>query len=610
MEKRALRLRALQTLILRIEHRLHKMEKRSQRFSIIRLLIFLSTAGLCILVAYFLPDRFYWMVIGLGTIVFNIIAYYHRRLERSAKRHRIWLQIKTTQWARMQLNWASIPAPLEQPSERDHPFEVDLNLTGVKSLHHLLDLSITVEGSGRLKKWLLTATPDLSEIRRRQTLVQEMTPLSRFRDKLRLSLMEVTHEPLEGKKLLTWLAQKSHRSPSWLLPLFSVLALFNLTFFVLNYFNFIPEYWWQFTFFAYAALYLFYAENIASIFNEAIFLEDELAKLKALLLYLETYPYGQNKNLAELCRRFIGTTKRPSEQLQQVGAVATAIGLRMNPLMRILLNAILPWDWYCAYFLDKQKTKLAAVLPDWLDVCFELEALNSLANFSYLNPDYNFPEIVTSGNQLHAQQIGHPLIPAGHRITNDFVLQNLGELAMITGSNMSGKSTFLRTLGINLSLAYAGGPVCASHLQISLLRLFTSLNVNDSLSDGFSFFYAEVRRLKALLEALQNTQAPPLFFLIDEIFKGTNNRERLIGSRAYVRALVGQNGFGVISTHDLELTTLAETFPQIHNYHFREEVVDDKMHFDYKLHLGPCPTTNALKIMELAGLPVEMPFIQ
>ena len=607
MIPRPTRWRALTHQILRIENRLQKMHKLSRRYSTIRLLIFLSTVGLCIIAAYFLPALFFWIAIGLGVTLFNIVAYYHRRLERSAKRHRIWLRLKLTQLARMQLDWSAIPVPTEQPPERDHPFETDLNLTGVKSLHHLLDLAITVEGSGRLKKWLLTTVPQRSAIQQRQARVHEITPLSRFRDKLRLSFMEVTNEPLEGKKLLTWLAQKNLRSPAWLLPLFSVFALLNPALFVLNHLQFIPEYW-PFTFFAYAALYLLYAENIASLFNEAIFLEDELAKLKALLLYLETYPYGQNKNLAELCHLFTSPAKRPSAQLKQVRAVVTAIGLRMNPLMRVLLNAILPWDWYCAYFLDKQKDQLATVLPNWLEVCFELEALNSLANFSYLNPQYTFPEIVADRQRLQAQQLGHPLIPAEHRVVNDFALQNLGELAMVTGSNMSGKSTFLRTLGINLSLAYAGGPVCANHLQIPLLRLFTSLNINDSLSDGFSFFYAEVRRLKALLEALQNTQAPPLFFLIDEIFKGTNNRERLIGSRAYVRALVGQNGFGMISTHDLELTTLAESFPQIHNYHFREEVVDGKMHFDYKLHLGPCPTTNALKIMELAGLPVETSF--
>ncbi len=604
MVKRLTRLRALQNQILRVENRLQKMEKLSRRYSMIRLLIFLSVAGLCILITYFLSDLFFWITAGLGVIVFNVVAYSHRRLERSAKRHHIWRQIKITQLARKQLDWAAIPAPAEQPPERDHPFEIDLNITGAKSLHHLLDLAITVEGSARLKKWLLGTTPELHEIRQRQTRIQEITPLSRFRDKLLLSFMEVTNEPLEGKKFLAWLAQKSLRSHSWLLPLFSALALLNLALFVLTHLQLTPEYW-LFTFFVYAALYLVYAENITSIFDEALFLEEKLDKLKTILFYLESYPYGRNKNLAALCSVFKVSTKRPSAQLKQIRAIATAIGLRMNPLARILLNAIMPWDWYCAYFLARQKAKLAEALPQWLEVCFELEALNSLANFSYLNPDYTFAEIVKDDKKLQARQIGHPLIPTEQRITNDFSLQNLGELAMVTGSNMSGKSTFLRTLGINLSLAYAGGPVCANHLQVSLLRLFTSLNVNDSLSDGFSFFYAEVRRLKALLESLQNGQAPPLFFLIDEIFKGTNNRERLIGSRAYVRALVGQNGFGVIATHDLELTTLAEAFPQIHNFHFREEVVAGKMIFDYKLHSGPCPTTNALKIMALAGLPVE-----
>ena len=604
MPKRALRLQALQNQILRVENRLQKMENRSRRYSLMRLLIFLSTAGLCLLTTYFLPDLFFWSAAGLGLIVFNVVAYYHRRLEGGAKRHRIWLQIKIAQLARMQLDWAAIPAPAEHPPERDHPFEIDLNLTGPKSLHHLLNLAVTVEGSVRLKKWLLTTTPQRHEIESRQARVQEMTPLARFRDKLLLSFMEVTSEPLEGKKFSAWLAQKNLRAPQWLLPLFSALALLNLTLFILNHFSLLAAYW-QLTFFIYVALYFFYADNLTSIFEESLFLQDELDKLKVILFYLESYPYAKNKNLAALCSVFKDPVHRPSTQLQQIRRIAIAIGLRMNPLMRVLLNAVLPWDWYCAYFLDNEKARLAAELPQWLEVCFELEALNALANFAYLNPDYTFPEMAATAVHLQAHDIAHPLIPAEQRVANNFALHNLGELAMITGSNMSGKSTFLRTLGVNLSLAYAGGPVCARHLQTSLFRLFTSLNVNDSLSDGFSFFYAEVRRLKALLEALKKTPAPPLFFLIDEIFKGTNNRERLIGSRAYVRALVGQNGFGVISTHDLELTALAEAFSQIHNYHFREEVSGGKMIFDYKLHDGPCPTTNALKIMELAGLPVD-----
>jgi DNA mismatch repair ATPase MutS len=169
---------------------------------------------------------------------------------------------------------------------------------------------------------------------------------------------------------------------------------------------------------------------------------------------------------------------------------------------------------------------------------------------------------------------------------------------------MSGKSTFLRTLGVNLCLALNGAPVLAAALRTMPFRVFTCITVSDSVTDGMSYFYAEVRRLKALLEALQEADSCPLFFLIDEIFRGTNNRERHIGSRAYIQALVGSHGVGVVSTHDLDLVTLEQEIGGIHNAHFREDIVTDTMVFDYRLRPGPCPTTNALHIMRLAGVPL------
>jgi hypothetical protein len=434
--------------------------------------------------------------------------------------------------------------------------------------------------------------------------------MSRFRDKLLLNLAVVTREPLQGKRFLAWLHRETPRSPRWLLPLFWALAALTITLFVLNSADILPRYWLM-TLFIYAGLYLMNAERIKEIFEEAIFLDEELNKLKTILLYLESYSYGKNQNLAKLCSPLCAAKQRPSVQLKKIKRIVAAVGLRMNPIVRVLLNVVGPWDFHCAHLLDKQKSRLAEALPAWLDICFELEALAALANFAYLNPELTFPELrigdFDSARPLfHAQGLGHPLIPTEQRVHNDFTLQNTGELAMITGSNMSGKSTFLKTLGLNLCLAYAGGPVCAGRLQTTPFRLFTCITVSDSVTDGFSFFYAEVRRLKALLNELKKEHAYPLFFLIDEIFKGTNNRERLIGSRAYIRVLVGQNGVGAISTHDLELTALANALPNVRNYHFREEVFDGKMVFDYKLHDGPCPTTNALKIMQLAGLPVDL----
>jgi hypothetical protein len=577
----------------------------NRRFSMARLLIFLVSVALCVLAVYAINETAGWISIASGLVLFNIVAYYHRRLERRMARHKIWLQIKTTQLSRMQLNWPAIPEPPVTPSDPDHPFEGDLDLTGKKSLQHLLDLAITQEGSRRLKDWLLETNPELEQILRRQTLAQELAPMARFRDKLLLNFAGVTREPLQGKKFLAWLQNQTPRAPRWLLPLFWALAGSNITLFLLNSLGVMPRYW-IISLFIYAGLYLMNTESLDSIFEEAIFLEEELRKLQTILLYLENYPYDKNQHLAALCQPFYHEKKRPSAQMRQIKLVVTAIGLRMNPVVKILLNAIVPWDFSFAHWLDKQKFRLAEALPVWLDRCFELEALMALANFAYLNPEYTFPKIGAETQPLvQAHGLGHPLIPAEQRVPNNFVLHHAGELAMITGSNMSGKSTFLKTLGINLSLAFAGGPVCATELRTSLFRLFTCIKVNDSVTDGFSFFYVEVKRFKKLLEVLVEKCGHPFFFLIDEIFKGTNNCERFIGSCSYIRALVGQNGVGAISMHDLELMVLADSFPAFCNYHFREEVLDGKMVFDYKLRPGPCPTTNALKIMQLEGLPVE-----
>jgi DNA mismatch repair ATPase MutS len=170
---------------------------------------------------------------------------------------------------------------------------------------------------------------------------------------------------------------------------------------------------------------------------------------------------------------------------------------------------------------------------------------------------------------------------------------------------MSGKSTFLRTLGINLVLVFSGGPVLATRLRTVPFRVYTCIAISDSLANGISYFYAEVRRLKTLLDELKQDHTLPLFFLIDEIFRGTNNKERRIGSKSFINTLAGQHGVGLISTHDLELTHFEDKIPGVYNFHFREEVFMDRMSFDYILRPGPSPTTNALKIMALAGLPVS-----
>jgi ABC-type multidrug transport system fused ATPase/permease subunit len=600
----------------RLSKRIDRLDRRSNRLSWTRVAIFFGGLALSVL-AFFVNGWLCAALVVITLLAFGIVAYYHGKIDRSLARHSLLLHIRRTQIARMRLDWEHIP-DLYQPALRaEHPFEVDLDITGPHSLHRLLNTAVSQEGSTRLANWLLETRPDLAAVQQRQELVRELTQLVRFRDKLSLSGIETIAsrhmaEQVEGERLLRWLAQ---HKPSNKLPLLfwatTLLNALTLILFVLSLFVAMPQLW---IFTLLGGLFLFFvtAQQRGDIFEDASYLRYAFATLSAVFTYLERYPYGRHSRVKQLCEPlWERRDQSPSRLLQRVGRIASAATLKSNGLLWLIVNALVPWDVYCAYRLSQYKERIAQRLPIWLDVWFELEALCSLATFAYLNPEYTLPEVVPNEEldahtvRFEAQDLGHPLILVEKKVVNSFELDRLGEVIIITGSNMAGKSTFLRTLGVNLCLAYAGGPVNARSLRASLFRIFTCIRVSDSVTEGYSYFYAEVRRLRRLLDALEQTGDYPLFFLIDEIFKGTNNRERLIGSRAYIRALVGHNCVGAISTHDLELVKLADSLPQVQNYHFREEVVDGNMVFDYILRPGPCPTTNALKIMQMEGLPVE-----
>jgi VIT1/CCC1 family predicted Fe2+/Mn2+ transporter len=608
------RVHLLERQVERLRKRIDRLEERSNRYSWARVTIFLGGLTLAAL-AFFFVNRWIGIAVAVVAVVlFTLVARCHGRIERSLARHRILASIKATQIARVRLDWEAIPAAPTTAPIADHPFEIDLDISGPRSLYQLLNTAASREGGQRLLDWLLSTTPDLQEIRRRQTLVRELAPLILFRDKLLMNSLLASRrasEQLEGKRLLRWLAMQS-QSASLLLLLLGASALCTVTavLLILNVFFAFP-YYWPLSILATLALFFATAHLRGDLFGDSYYLHDAFATLSTVFEYLERYPYGRHQHLKKLCAPFFADrAARPSLLLTRTARIASASTLKNNGILWLLVNAVVPWDAYCAYRLQRYKAQIAARLPLWLDVWFELEALCSLATFAYLNPDYTLPDFlpttVQSGQSIFsAADVGHPLIPPEKKVTNSFVINNLGEVAIITGSNMSGKSTFLRTLGVNLCLAYAGAPVNATTLHASLFRIFTCIRVSDSVTDGYSYFYAEVRRLKALLVALARAEQLPLFFLIDEIFKGTNNRERLIGSRSYVRALVGGNCAGLISTHDLELVHLADALPEVANYHFREDVVDGHMVFDYVLRPGPSPTTNALKIMRMEGLPIE-----
>ncbi|HEY7419967.1 MAG TPA: hypothetical protein VH593_32615 [Ktedonobacteraceae bacterium] len=602
----------LERHITRLQRRIDILDKRSTRYSWIRVVIFFGGLFLTLLawiVFSWLPGI---LLLVLTVVAFGIAARYHGQIDHSLTRHTVWLQIKSDHIARMKLDWSHLPSAEAYTPRDEHPFENDLDISGRYSVHRLLNVAISREGAQRLREWLLVTRPNTEVLRHRQALVRELTPLTSFRDKLTMNSLLAGRDReqyLDGRRLLNWLQQR--KPASSLLPWLLLLTAFHVltvVLFVLNVLGLLAPLWVG-SLVAAVIVFLSTGEQRGDIFDEAVYLRYSFSTLSTIFSFLEKYPYGRYALLKQACEPFYREGGHgPTSLLRRTSQVADAATLKKNAMIWIAVNALVPWDIYCAYRLRQYKERVAERVPEWLDAWYELEALCSLANFAHLNPEYTMPEVTdapdASTTLLSAHELGHPLIPVEKKICNDFMLDEMGEVVIVTGSNMAGKSTFLRTLGINLCLAYAGGPVNAAALRTRPFRLFSCIRVSDSVTEGYSYFYSEVRRLHALLVELEQP-GYPLLFLIDEIFKGTNNRERLIGSRSFVHALVGRNCLGIISTHDLELVKLADVLPQVKNFHFREEVVEGRMVFDYQLRSGPCPTTNALKIMQMEGLPVE-----
>lgn len=607
------RLAAFDRYIRRLEARQQALAARDQRFVFARLATIIPGIVAAILILILPENQLVKLAFGVLVAGFAGVVFLHRKVDRSRLNVRLALALALTQRSRMTLDWQGIPISPPIAVDAGHPFANDLDLVGSQSLHQLIDTAISRGGSQRLSSWLLQPLPEAEKIRQRQALLQEMLPLTGFRNRLAkkgIQFRDDVKEHWDGEKLLNWLNQNMpQRSFLPTLALLSCMAAVNIVLYLLNSLGVLPAYW-MIGVALYGLIYLYRYGDYKALFEDAYTIGKSLGQLQEILAFLEEYPYPRGGGLEQLCAPFRQADQRPSRYMRRLVWITSAVSLGNNQVYGLIFNAVAPWNLIFAHIMKRYKEALRASLIHWQDTWYELEALNSLANFAYLNPGYVFPQLMVEPPGaaqviFEACSLGHPLLPDGVKVCNDFSFHKLGEVAIITGSNMSGKSTFLRTLGINLCLAQAGGPVNATNLRAMLFRVFTCIQVSDSLSNGISYFYAEVRRLRALLGAIQADSPYPLFFLVDEIYRGTNNRERQIGSQAYVRALTQFCGVGLVSTHDLELVKLADQGEAVLNYHFREDVQDDRMVFDYRLQPGPCPTTNALKIMRLEGLPVE-----
>ena len=582
-----------------------KINKKSGTTGIIRAVLFFSIVIL-LPVAY-LNFSLISSVIILVPIfaAFVFVSIIQVKLLNFLKIIRNWIKIKNSFISRIKLDWENIEARKLPENIKINLIETDLDLTGNRSLHQLIDFSVSTEGSLLLREFLVNHNLNEEEIVKKQNIVKEILVLNRFREKFLLTLSLVSNKKLDSKIFVGWMKKNSgEKIFTGILITTTTLVIINLVLIILAITNVLNTAW-IISSFIYFAVYNLFNKYHKGISHDSEILKDELGRFSRILEFIENYNFANYKNLKNLCEPIQNKTSSPYLLLKKINRIVTILTFKANQIVWGAAAFLFPIDFYLAYFLQKYKKKISENFESWLNVWHNLEVYVSIANFAYLNPEYKFPKIIKDKFEFKAEELGHPLINFQKRINNSFEIKNVGEAFIITGSNMSGKSTFLRTLGINVCLAYAGAPVDAKSFSLSTMKIFSCIKVSDSVIDGISYFYSEVKRLKELLDLINNNNREPVFYLIDEIFKGTNNIERRKGSSSFIKSLTGKNCVGLISTHDLELVNLADGNKFIINYHFKEEVQKDKMIFDYKLREGPCPTTNALKIMEIEGLPVD-----
>ncbi len=599
---------AIKNQIRRLQQKVDNLQQLTKRISSIRLGAFLA-GMLLIYLAARSGNSWLFAITAIAAIAaFMWLISRHRKIDEAIEQFSAWKKIRRRHLARKILNWDEIPRhSLSVDKYRSHPFARDYNIIGKHSLLQLIDTT-TYQGSRNyVKTWLLNRQPDIAELSERQKLIKELKPMAHFRDRIHLYASTAQKKKKETdwnmQQLLQWLGSTHKNGYTTPLIILGSLAVINITLLALFLIGIIGPFV-IFSFVIYMLTYNFYSSKISGLFDEARQIEKLLTQFRPVLLYLESFTYQKESKLAGFCNVYHQPDKKPSHYLKKIIRIASAASSQSSELIWLLLNIIGPWDMYYAKKLNAYKNELEPKLTHWLERFYRLEALNCIANFAWLNDDYIFAlPNSDETSAFKAERLGHPLIPENKKVTNDLTIENTGDILLITGSNMAGKSTFLRTIGINLCLCFAGAPVNAAAFQTIPFRLFSSINVTDSLDEGLSHFYAEVKRLRELLDELNKVHSYPLFYMVDEIYRGTNNRERLKGSTAFLKQISEKNGIGLISTHDLELSQLETEITTLSNWHFEETIENGEMHFEYKLKHGPCPTTNALKIMKMEGLP-------
>jgi hypothetical protein len=538
------------------------------------------------------PPR--WLLVP--SALFAAALLYHHRVQKLRALARRAVHFYRTGLERQQAQRPSSGPAGERFNDQHHAYGADLDLFGKQSLFERLSTARTPMGESTLAGWLL-APADLEVIRERHACIAELRDRLDLREDL-ACLGEPQRIALHCDTITSWANAPGDLSHRWLRPAAVLLAAAAMA---------TAAIWaiWGVVFPFLAILVIEAAVNYA--FRKRVHAAvsgvenayEDIKLLSVLLLRIESEPFD-SPHLRALKEKLSSHSLPASATLSKLATIVGFVEARRNPLLAPLMLPLM-YAIQCALAAERWRERHGRVVESWLSVLGEIEALESLASYSFERPDDPFPEFLEGPAAFVATGLGHPLIAPQTRVRNDVDLSNPTRVLLVSGSNMSGKSTLLRSVGINTVLAMAGAPVCAARLRLTPLQVGASIRVNDSLYEGSSRFYAEITRLRRLFEP----SSLPLLFVLDELLQGTNSNDRRIGAQGVLRALIERGAIGLVSTHDLALADGAQLPPgALKNVHFQDQLENGRLSFDFRLRDGVVTKSNGVELMRAIGLDV------
>ena len=580
------------------EGQLQQVKKQIFRISMLRLALFI--AGIAGLYFFFNQTTLLIICICLTFLPLFILVKIHNRFFIRKEWLETQARIIQEELQALSSDYSSFEDGKEYVNP-EHPYSFDLDIFGRRSLFQSINRTCTFFGKDRLAKWLQNHLHEKVSIEKRQEMVREISEHTLFREQFRVAGLVHHGQSSDAEKIQAWSqspAQYLHAG--WVKPFIWGVPVINSLLLITSLAGWTSFSWLGLSFGIFLVLSF-------GIIKRATYIQETYGKqLQSLNGYARLIALAKAENwksagMQELMERFNLNGQSPIQALQQLSKELDRLDLRNNQFLYVLLEGSIFFQLQEIVRIERWKARYGQHISKWLETVGELDALCSLGTFAYNHPQYTYPELTEKPFCFLATQMGHPLMPASQCVKNDATIPSRPFFLIITGANMAGKSTYLRTIGVNYLLACIGAPVCCEKLKLHPNQLITSLRTSDSLSDNESYFFAELKRLKRIIDPLN--QGQQLFIILDEILKGTNSMDKQKGSFDLIRQFMQLKANGIIATHDLLLGSLIKQFPEeIRNYCFEADIKENELTFSYKLREGVAQNMNACFLMKKMGI--------